>query len=143
MTDPMVDFKRQAMAAVGLTPPESITPGKLHRIPSGTVETQRHRRMVQRLFPEGWAASMATSEADCPRHGQSRSKERMSDEERENSAAIMRMPAANEMRRKPDCTRKPRKKAADLWSKANPHPTRTTPIWPAGRLAAGGDSPDW
>ena len=53
MTDPqlMVDLQTSPpMAAVGLTPPESITPGSRqagayrHRIP---VETQRHRRMVQ------------------------------------------------------------------------------------------------
>lgn len=119
MTDPMVDFK-QAMAAVGLTPPESITPGKLHRIPSNGKHSDTAGWC--KLFPDGLGGIYGDFRSGLSETWQSRSKERMSDEEREefrrHNEDARRERDAEEARLHQEAA----KKAVDLWSKANPHP---------------------
>jgi putative DNA primase/helicase len=80
MTDPTQEF-RQTLQAAGLTPPDTLIPGKLHRFPSNGKRSDTAGWC--KLFPDGLGGTYGDFRSGLSETWQSRANERMTKEERD------------------------------------------------------------
>ena len=80
MTDPTQEF-RQTLQAAGLTPPDTLIPGKLHRCPSNGKRSDTAGWC--KLFPDGLGGTYGDFRSGLSETWQSRANDRMTQEERD------------------------------------------------------------
>ena len=80
MTDPTEEF-RKTLQAAGLTPPDTLIPGKLHRFPSNGKRSDTAGWC--KLFPDGLGGTYGDFRSGLSETWQSRANERMTKEERD------------------------------------------------------------
>jgi phage/plasmid primase-like uncharacterized protein len=80
MTDPTQEF-RKTLQAAGLTPPDTLIPGKLHRFPSNGKRSDTAGWC--KLFPDGLGGTYGDFRSGLSETWQSRANERMTKEERD------------------------------------------------------------
>lgn len=119
MTDPTQEF-RQTLQAAGLTPPDTLIPGKLHRCPSN----DRHGDKAGwcKLFDDGMGGVYGDFRSSTSETWQFRQADRMSDADRESFRQQVEQARRERDAEQTRTHREAARKAADLWGRANPHP---------------------
>lgn len=119
MTDPTQEF-RQTLQAAGLTPPDMLIPGKLHRCPSN----DRHSDKAGwcKLFDDGMGGVYGDHRNSTSETWQFRQADRMSEADREAFRQQVEQARRERDAEQARIHREAAKKAVELWNKANPHP---------------------
>lgn len=117
MTDPTQEF-RQTLQAAGLTPPDTLIPGKLHRCPSN----DRHSDKAGwcKLFDDGMGGVYGDHRSSTSETWQFRQADRMSDADRESFRQQVEQARRERDAEQARSHREAAKKAVELWNRAKP-----------------------
>ena len=117
MTDPTEEF-RKTLQAAGLTPPDTLIPGKLHRCPSN----DRHGDTAGwcKLFDDGMGGVYGDHRSSTSETWQFRQADRMSDTDREAFRQQVEQARRERDAEQARSRREAAKKAVDLWNRAKP-----------------------
>lgn len=117
MTDPTQEF-RQTLQAAGLTPPDTLIPGKLHRCPSN----DRHGDKAGwcKLFEDGMGGVYGDHRNSTSETWQFRQADRMSEADREAFRQQVEQARRERDAEQARIHREAAKKAVALWNRAKP-----------------------
>lgn len=119
MTDPTQEF-RQTLQAAGLTPPDILVPGKLHRCPSN--DKRGDKAGWCKLFEDGMGGIYGDFRQSTSETWQFRKADRMSDVDREAFRQQVEQARRERDAAQAASHREAAKKAVSLWGKAQPLP---------------------